>query len=215
MQRILHKGGISTTGLSAIMQELKKANIAVEADEWKLRQEVLQNFMPIRMVTKMPLNDSSTFFEWEYANPGQLIMQSILKGGPLSEAVATALAASPPSMDKPWHLVVGFDEFAPGNKLNTDNARKAMVLSFSFLELGAPSLVTEWGWWTPVVLRSSMLAQIRGGWSACLASFLHDLLLGSMGMMTAGIPIDVRGQPAVIFARRFDNGNRTSPLSKF
>jgi hypothetical protein len=49
-----------------------------------------------------------------------------------------------------------------GNKLNIDHARETMVLSFSFLELGAEAMMSGAAWLTPVCLRSTAIDKAMG-----------------------------------------------------
>jgi hypothetical protein len=107
----------------------------------------------------------------------------------------------PPSIEHPWSLIVGFDEFTPGNKLQCDNRRKTMVLSFTFKELGQMSLSKAMVWHTPVCIRTSCITQIEGEWSHMLSVYLQRQLLGPCGLATSGVPIVLAGQPTLIFAR--------------
>jgi hypothetical protein len=108
----------------------------------------------------------------------------------------------PPSIEHPWSLIVGFDEFSPGNKLQCDNRRKTMVLSFTFKELGQLALCKALVWHTPVCLRTSVITQVEGEWSHCLSVYLQRHLLGPCGLATSGVPVVLAdGRPTLIFAR--------------
>ena len=76
-----------------------------------------------------------------------------------------------------------------------------MVLSFSFLELGQSALSTASAWITPMVIRTTMLHQIVGGWSHVLRRFLHRQLLGPMGLASVGVPLTLDGRPVMLFGR--------------
>ena len=43
----------------------------------------------------------------------------------LRRAYAESLAARPSTQAKPWHIVVAFDEYVPGDKRNPVNSRKS------------------------------------------------------------------------------------------
>ncbi len=119
-------------------------------------------------------------------------------GTPPTEAVRR----HPPSIDHLWSLIVGFDEFTPGNKLQCDNRRKTMVLSFTFKELGQMSLCKALVWHTPVCLRTSVITQVEGEWTHCLSVYLQRHLLGPCGLATSGVPVVLAdGRPTLIFAR--------------
>ena len=107
----------------------------------------------------------------------------------------------PCSHDAPWGIIVGFDEFAPGNKLKIDNGRKVMNVSLSFVEFGQSVLCSESAWWTPVVLRSKVINSAVGGWSHFFRLFLRELMLGPLGFSTAGVPVQIDGAMRLVFAK--------------
>ncbi len=51
--------------------------------------------------------------------------------------------------------------------MNLDHARSAMVLSFSFMELGQQAISDGSGWLTPVVLRESIIAKATNSELLC------------------------------------------------
>ncbi len=75
-----------------------------------------------------------------------------------------------------------------------------MVLSFSFVELGQLALSTGDGWFTPLVLRTAVIDQVRGGWSACLRRFMEHQLLGADGLATSGVALTIGGRHMMLFA---------------
>ena len=77
-----------------------------------------------------------------------------------------------------------------------DNRRKAMVLSFTFAELGQVAL-----WAVPVCVRSQMLHAVKGGWSCMLKHCLLRQLCGPDGLATAGMVLDLAGEPLLAHAR--------------
>lgn len=82
----------------------------------------LCRFLRLRCIEEVPLAGGGTF-HWEFANPNELLADAVRNSEPLAALFKRAAAASRPSMASPWRLVVGYDEFAPGNKLNVDNRR--------------------------------------------------------------------------------------------
>ena len=129
--------------------------------------------------------------------------------GPIQDGESTALQAvyasamrdSPPTASNPWHLIIAWDEFVPGDKLHCDNRRKSMVLSFSFRELGQAALCHDWAWCTPVVLRTTSISQTRGGWSSILGHYIRRQLFGPHGLITAGVPVKVQGRTVLLYGR--------------
>ena len=154
---------------------------------------------PTSVEERIQLTDGS-HFDWPIAHPG-LLMQLVLAESPvLQELFARGLRKHPNSKDSPWSCCIGFDEFCPGDKLKVDNARKSMVVSLSFLELGAV-IRSEFGWFTGAVVRSSIIHRATGGWSAMMRHDLHVRLLGENGMSESGVAITINRQPLLFFAK--------------
>jgi hypothetical protein len=157
--------------------------------------------MPLLESKQLQRVDGGTF-NWEFLNPTRLLAFLAETDEQFASMLAAAAGKSAPSLGAPWRLVVGFDEFTPGNKLATDNQRKTMVLSFSFLELGQTNLSSCSSWVVPVVLRSSVIAKVVGGWSRVLRDILRDLLFSARdGLSTAGLPLTLCGQQLLLFAK--------------
>ena len=69
-----------------------------------------------------------TEFEWELADPCKVLSVLVSESPALAETYLNAVRRSRPSHTNPWHLVVGLDEFTPGNKLRVDQTRNSWVL---------------------------------------------------------------------------------------
>jgi len=195
LRRVAGAGGVSAAGLSDIIAELQAAGSEVQelaSSRRVISRAILDTFDEFRLVLQMPLIEGG-FFDWELLEPGRLMAETVHRCPLVRQAFTAAVAASPPSVRNPWHLVVGFDEFAPGNKLKVDNRRKAMVLSFTFRELGQAAMSDGSLWFTPVVVRSVNMNLVAGGWSAMLAAFLRRFLLGTAGLCSAGVPLELTG----------------------
>jgi hypothetical protein len=156
--------------------------------------------MRLRCIENVLCADGS-HIEWEFVDPNRMFAEAVDHSPGLAAMVSDAVRLSPPSMARPWSLIVGFDEFVPGNKLQADNRRKAMVLSFTFRELGPAAMSSAIAWHTPVVVRTKVIGQVAGGWSHLLALYLKKQLLGPSGLATAGVPLMLNGQVVLIFAR--------------
>jgi len=143
--------------------------------------------------------DDGGEFEWDLLHPAKLLSK-LMEREPLARLFRRALDLYPVSMDAPWSLIVAFDEYIPGSQRNLLNHRKAMVLSFSFLELGE-ALRSEAAWLTPVVLRSDIINRTKGGWSHCFAQVMRLMLLDVEAFATSGVPLSVLGEPVLMFAR--------------
>ena len=78
---------------------------------------------PLKHTFILDLEGEREGFNWVVLHPGKLLQALIDKSPILMEAFAEAANKTEPSQDAPWSLLIGFDEFAPGNKLKVNNNR--------------------------------------------------------------------------------------------
>ena len=109
----------------------------------KLRAARFDRFDEVMRTIEVETDDGGTW-TWPLCQPNLLFATMASESAPLQQLIRESLRASPCSRERPWNLLVGFDEFVPGNKLQLQPSRKAMNLSFTFLELGSDS-VGGWG----------------------------------------------------------------------
>jgi hypothetical protein len=201
-QRLLHLGCLSNRGLKIILNELKAEPVDLEhACDSRVDKVFREKCDALCHVIEMPLNNPPGSFSWTLLDPNKLLCEVVQQSRILTGLFKDAAARSPPTMANPWSLVVGFDEFTPGNKMQIDNGRKCMNLSFSFLELGNHSLSNELAWFTPVCVRSKQIHLCKGGWSNLLREYLRLQLLGTSGLATAGVPLVLDGEVVLVFAK--------------
>ena len=161
LPNVLHQGGVSIRGLASLMATLRGS--ASSDAEWdrkvlgEANQELFHRIKcadAVRMLSGVP-------WSWAYVGPGKLLTVLMSESAILQGLYDDAWARSPASPQAPWSLVVAYDEFVPGNKLSTDHSRKTMVVSFTFLELGAAVLSRGTVWTTPVSVRSTTIAEVQ------------------------------------------------------
>ena len=192
ISRLMNLKGLSNNALRTIL-----ASSDLDPGQKRVVDLQQQHFEAIKEVLQIPRLDG-TEAAWEVANPSALVSHSVRSSTEMERAFAQALQWYPCSVEKPWRLVVTFDEFTPGNMLRPNNPRKTMVVNFSFLELAAFGDMT---WWTMAVARSENIHQAQGGWSRMLRDLLRLSLGPPSGMQVAGIPMLVAGQHATIFSK--------------
>ena len=117
-----------------------------------------EEFDKISRTIELPLSGGG-MWKWSLLDPSQLLVSLVSNSPALQQVYADAWRRSPPSPQRPWSLVVAFDEFVPGNKLQTDQTRKTMVLSFSFLQLGQAALSFGSCWTTAICVRSNKIKE--------------------------------------------------------
>ena len=196
LQDLLHSKSLSRSAFIEVYMGLKELEDDPVLDTFTCRRHIDHlddaRFLSIRHVETLPRLDGS-FFRWELCQPALLLDMVLRESEELQAAFLSAFEKHGCSAASPWHLVIGFDEFVPGDKLKVNNHKKAMALSFSFSQLGPEILAHDVAWMTPVVLRHTEIAIIRGGWSHAMKRFLHILLYGTHGFESMGLPIQIRG----------------------
>ena len=138
---------------------------------------------------------------WELADPGKLLQLSLGHSPRLQHRYGLALQRHECTVENPWLIWVGFDEFAPGNKLSIDNRRKVMCTYYNFLDLGQHTLAQAATWQVTSVVRASFCQGTDGGWSAMLAALLRRMFLSLQGFGTSGVPVLINGAYTMIYAK--------------
>ena len=112
IQHLLHTGGISILGLTALLKKIKEADedVASVLDATRVH------------MTKGP------DWRWELIDPLKLIAKAIELSLTFGTLVANAVQRSPPSAERPWRLVLGFDGFTPGDSPNVDRPSMAAFI---------------------------------------------------------------------------------------
>ena len=171
-------------------------------DKASVRQRISRALRPCSSYLKLPAAEGESTVDWTFADPALLIPLTLSKSQLLQDVYARALREHPCSSERPWGLVVGFDEFCPGDRMNAaQQGKKCMDLYFNFAELGHVALSQAATWFVPIAVRTDICKRVRGGWSYMLAAFLKRTMLGTSGLATAGIPVEINGSPVLIFAK--------------
>ena len=174
--------GIHGTSLASMRHIL---NSVVHEDDERLTPTMLRDiahagFAEVRRDVTFPLADEGGEVVVPVADPSSLVAMSVRASESMQEVFVAAMQHHPGTPEAPWHLLVTWDEFTPGSMHNPDKPKKAMVLNFSFQELGV-ALHSDRCWWTMAVVRSSIIGQVEGGWSRMLRDLLKMTLLGPLG----------------------------------
>ena len=189
----LNMMGVSTKLLRQIANKLTEQNLSRRFFEHATKDR----FAEVRRDIVLPLAAGGEQ-RWAVADPNLLVALSLRTSTHMEELFARSLRLHPCSEDRPWSLVVVWDEFTPGNMLKPLNERKTMAVYFSFLELEGGG---DKAWWTMAVARAPMIKKVQGGWSRMLRDLLRLSLGSPSGMQVAGIPVVVKGEFITIFAR--------------
>lgn len=113
LRRILHTGGVSLAGLADLLKSIREADIEGSPGLHAVRDANLREFQELRVAIDMPMEGGGSF-HWELLDPNKLLARAVEQSPMLAALYADAMERCPPSPERPWHLVVGFDEFEPG-----------------------------------------------------------------------------------------------------
>ena len=178
-------------------QQLQRiaAAAGVQSSMYRLYDSVQREAAPLLYQETLKTDDGQPK-TWDLYDPTRLVQHVLNTCTDLAEIYRKKLAEVP----APWHIVIGYDEHVPGDKLKIHNLRKSMVLAFNFLELGEDILRNDCTWFVPVVLRSSELEDVCAGWSQALKLVLRRMLVHELGPAKGGIPFSVHGEACIIYA---------------
>ena len=160
LQQLLHTGRISNQGLSRLLKKLSgKDNDPAENTIVRHRAEVNSAaFKTLGWEVPVLLTDGRQWI-WKLLDPCKTLAAIVEKSPGMQALYAQAWRRTPPTPATPWRVVLGFDEFTPGNKQSLDQTRKTMVVSYSFLELGQAALSRGRVWVTFACIRSVMIKE--------------------------------------------------------
>ena len=194
MMSLVHSQGISLDHLRKITNQL--ADDGNKISTHLLREIAHARFAAAQRVLPLPMDEGE--HSWLVADPSLLVPAMVRSSAALEEVFATALQRHPGTQQDPWHLLITWDEFTPGSVLKPNNHRKSMVVNMSFRELGR-ALNHDCCWWTIAVVRSSIIAKVKGGWPRMLRDLLHRVLLSPTGLQTVGLGLQLKGDFANIY----------------
>ena len=126
----------SSTASDLALRRILQAREGVKPSKESIQYARYHRAQPIMREIEVETEAGGTW-QWPLCQPNILFSTLVAESAPLQQVIEEALRTSPGTRDRPWHLIVGFDEFVPGNKLQLQPSRKAMNLSFTFLELGS------------------------------------------------------------------------------
>lgn len=157
---VLHRGAVSAAGLAQIIKQLGIADVTEERLRHILTQENREAVRGMWRILRVPSITPGRTHDFRFLDPA-MYLASLLEGSPALQGLyGRAWDRCPSSPERPWTMVVAFDEFIPGNKLAFVQARKSMVVSFTFLELDSAHLSNGRVWCTPLVIRSTLIHEV-------------------------------------------------------
>ena len=128
---LLHTGGISILGLTALLKKIKEADEDVasvlDATRYDMEKARAELYDQVKLEIDVHMTEGPDW-RWELIDPLKLIAKAIELSLTFGTLVANAVQRSPPSAERPWRLVLGFDGFTPGDSPNVDRPSMAAFI---------------------------------------------------------------------------------------
>jgi len=179
ISELLHTGKISLTGLASLLHKL---NVSEELSEERIRHVLMDANHAILDECGDDINiplTNGTEFNLAIADVCKYFAKLVESSPAVAQVYGEAVRRYPPGVDSPWHLVIGYDEFIPGNKLSVEHSRKTMVINATFTELGQAAMSDSIYWCTICVIRSTVIKQVRNvtshSWIPVRTHIVHSL----------------------------------------
>ena len=172
LQALINAGGVSRIGLRDLLRRLERRPDLLAGSAGRLYDASESRWHLVKQTEALPTTDGRQFI-WEFCNPN-LLMAMLINESPALQEVYAAIANK--MRDDPCSLVLAFDEYVPGSKMNQDTNRKSMNLLFNFAEVGPEVLCHDVSWFLPISVRTKKVNKVVGGWSRMLKMFLHCAL---------------------------------------
>ena len=112
LQRVLHTKNTSASALAAIIADIEGVN-----HSRKYLQSVGEARFSVMSTALVLPKEGGGEVRVELCDPSQLMFRLVSESEELQALFEAALLSSPNSAATPWSLLVGWDEYSPGNKL--------------------------------------------------------------------------------------------------
>ena len=121
-------------------------------------------------------------WEFEFFSFGKVLNQCAATCPDFEGALQYLLLQCPPTLQRPWNLIVYWDEIVRGDPLRLDLLRKFEAVYMTIREFG-PTLLKHERMWLPVAaVRTKMVDKVPGKWTEVLKVLLRRLLVGINGV---------------------------------
>ena len=122
----------------------------------------VEAFNAVKTVISVPRNDGS-FYDWEICDLGKLLVHLTSECDGLAALLNELFETRPCSKNRPWGLILCFDETVTGDSLRLDVPKKFMAVYCTIKELGPTMLKHEKVWMPLATVRTNVLQHIRRG----------------------------------------------------
>ena len=137
----------------------------------------------------------------DFADPAASLALVLHHNAEIRQVFQEALRRSPCGPTRPWRTVWGMDECWGGNILSV-TGRKAMALSYTFMEFGKKYRAREACWFTVAVVETRAFKKLPGGWSQACRVILETFFLDELnGLARHGMLVSFQDQHILLHAK--------------
>ena len=111
----------------------------------------------------------------DFQAPLPMLYVAASESEPFKRLLLDLSSTSPSTPQRPWRIMVYFDEVTPGNQLSSANRRKSQCVYWTIAEFGDSVLADEEAWFTCLVATSTKVKKVLGGMSCVIGAFLKLL----------------------------------------
>jgi hypothetical protein len=175
--------GLPITRLVRVVEKLKShADLLAKPPSRKeFRNLQDRMFEQLGEMESIDLGGGETW-DWEFFSFGKVLNELAATSPDFAGTLQDLLLQCPPTFDRPWNLIVYWDETVPGDPLRLDNLRKFEAVYITIREFG-PTLLKHERMWLPVAaVRTKMVDKVPGRWTELLKVLLRRLLVGTNGV---------------------------------
>jgi len=196
---LLHAGATSERAVYNILKKLREApcddplSVVTSRACRDAGDKLARNVEHVEVMTA----EDNSKFDWYLYDPNRLLMQTLEHSDALQKAF---LEVARRKGNGEWSVIIGFDEYTPGNPWKLETNRKCMNVYYSFAELGPVLLSHDDAWMNPVSVLVTDVKKCKGNWSAMLRRYLRLQFLAAGGLQTSGVPLTLCGETYVLRA---------------
>ena len=165
---------ISQSALHSILQIAKREELPDIGHRGELRHArdaIAHTMTPYGKICQtLPLrNLSGAEISVEFQNPFAMLHHSCSTSRALTSLMKRCVEKQPPSLARPWNIVLYADEVTPGNQLAYKNSRKFWAVYWSVLEWGPRALADE------DAKQTGIHTSLNSQWQLppCMHAFIH------------------------------------------
>ena len=169
--------------------------------QYRERKEMCRDIMtpygPLIEELSVPLDDGKPY-EIGFQNPQAFLHYACKHSHHFASVVRGAAERYPPSVERPWNLILYQDGVNPSDGLAKNHSRKSVVFYWAFLEYGMAALAQEQVWGTATLTRLVETNKIEGGIPRLTAMVLGRFFGCVHDFSVVGCTVELLGDDKVV-----------------